>query len=211
MPNELKIHPAAMWLPELGGSEFQELKQDIASRGLREPILTKSGFIVDGRHRYKACEQLGIEPRFQEFEGTDIIAEIASRNLFRRNLTPRERADLVVKMCGDTLAKEAHDRQTAHLKRGEEFPVAPISAERERGETAERIAKLARVGRNVAREALRAHKDGAGRKRKTRAKVEVGDKTDEKFVMKRLQKWLDFWPVTQHRAVRKICRRFFCE
>jgi ParB-like chromosome segregation protein Spo0J len=192
-------------LPELNGSEFQELKADIRSRGLREAILVKNGHIVDGRHRYKACVELGIEPTFTEYEGHDIIAEIASRNLFRRNLTPQQRAALVVKMCGDTLAKEAHDRQTSHLKKGEQFPVALKSASREtRGETAERIAKLAKVGRDVAREALRAHK-GVAAPRKKRSKPPV--RTFEQQVEAKFVRLLESFPIAREDEVKQIILR----
>jgi hypothetical protein len=159
MPNELKFHPAADWLPSLNGTEFQELKADIASRGLREAILVKSGHIIDGRHRYRACRELGIEPRFEEYDGTDIIAEILSRNILRRHLTPQQRAELVVKMCGDQLSADAQDRIKAHQFGASKSTAGLKSAQPEtRGRTAERIAKIARVGRDMAREALRAHK-----------------------------------------------------
>jgi len=203
----LKNHPSADWLPVLSDSEYRELRDDIQNRGLREPILVKSGHIIDGRHRLRACKELGIEPRFEEYEGDDILAEIASRNLFRRNLTPQERAALVVKMCGDQLAKEAHDRKTASLKKGEQFPVAPKLAPREaRGRTAERIAKMAKVGRNVAREALRVHKDRAApKKKKPRKPREI---SFEEEVMRGFQKFMDFWCVTKRRQAKEILLRF---
>lgn len=168
----LKIHPAADWLPQLNGSEFQELKADIASRGLREPILRKDGFILDGRHRLRICNELEIEPIFEEYAGTDIVAEIASRNLFRRHLTPRERAELVVKMCGDQLSKEAQERSAANLKKGDESPDGTKRNHRETGRTREQIASIAKVSASTAQRALRAHSDGAERKPLSKAKVE---------------------------------------
>jgi hypothetical protein len=51
-------------LPLLPESEYQELKSDIESRGLREAILVKDNHILDGRHRYRACRDLDIEPMF---------------------------------------------------------------------------------------------------------------------------------------------------
>jgi hypothetical protein len=192
---DLKIHPAADWLPTLPDAEYEELKADIQARGQREPILVKDGHIIDGRHRYRACNELGIEPQTEEYvyseDGMipDIIAEIASRNLFRRNLTPQERADLVVKMCGPQLAAEARGRQKSGLRQGGKSPVALKSAQREtRGRTAERIAGIAGVGRDTARKALRAHGHGQRDKPKNKpavkAKVEAAKQHREAAIDK---------------------------
>jgi hypothetical protein len=109
-----KLHPAVTWLPELSESEYQELRDDIKARGLREPILIKSGYIIDGRHRLKACRELGIEPTFKEYTGSDILAEILSRNLLRRHLTADQRAMLVAKPRGDSVGAAAKERVKAH-------------------------------------------------------------------------------------------------
>jgi hypothetical protein len=194
----LQIHPAAMWLPELNGSEFQELVDDIQKRGLREPILVKDGFIVDGRHRYKACEQLGIEPQTEEYQGDDIIAEIASRNLFRRNLTPRQRAELVVKMLGDRLSADARDRQRSALKGGTESPVGATLPQREKGRTRDKIAELAKVSARTAHKALRTHK-GVAVPKKKRPKPE---RTFKQEVLRRFQRWMDYFPVSKHRQAK---------
>lgn len=201
MPNDsttLKIHPSAEWLPKLPESEYEELREDIRKRGLREPLLVKHGWIVDGRHRYRACCELGIEPQTVEYEGSDIIEEIASRNLFRRNLTPDQRAELVVKMLGEKLASEARERQRSGLKEGPKSPVALKSAQR--GRTDEKIAKIAKVGRDVARKALRARKDGQ-QKRTPRPELPF-----ESQVSKRFMKWMDFYAITKHREVKRIIR-----
>jgi len=201
--DKLKIHPAANWLPELPAAEYDELKANIAKRGLRDPILVKDGHILDGRHRYRACQELNIEPRIVEYEGTDLIEEIASRNLFRRNLTPEKRAELVVKMLGDKVKADAEARIKAH-----QFGVKPtastkmVRAER----TTETIARIAKVPRRTAEAALRGGKPPP--KRKPQPK-EV-DKTSKKYVTKRFIGFMDHWLVTEHRAVRKILRDMLC-
>jgi ParB-like chromosome segregation protein Spo0J len=198
----LKIHPAAHMLPALPDSEYEELKADIKARGQREAIIVKDGHVVDGRHRLRACNELGIEPRIKEYAGADLIQEIASRNLFRRNLTPQERADLVVKMVGDKLETEAQARQRSGLKTGNKAPVALKSAQREtRGRTAERIAAIARVSRDTARKALRAHKDDATQKtrRKRRTTKEL---PFPEIVRRRYGQFLNRFAVTRHREVK---------
>jgi hypothetical protein len=96
----MTIHPAADFLPPLSEAEFAELKSDIQKRGLREPILKSGDILLDGRHRYRACCELGIEPTFQEFDSNrDFIAEIFSRNVLRRHLSTSERAEIAAKLA----------------------------------------------------------------------------------------------------------------
>ncbi len=45
---------------------FNELKEDISVNGQLVPILLRKGRILDGRHRYKACMDLGIDVKCKE-------------------------------------------------------------------------------------------------------------------------------------------------
>src|SRR6266496_3025621 len=109
-----KLHPAVTWLPELPDAEYQELRDDIKARGLCEAIIRKSGFIIDGRHRLRACRELRIEPTFKEYSGADIVGEVLSRNILRRHLNSDQRATLVAKLRGDSVSAAAKERVKAH-------------------------------------------------------------------------------------------------
>ena len=51
-------------LPALDERAYQSLKQSIKAHGLHLPIIVNSqGIILDGHHRFKACQELGIEPK----------------------------------------------------------------------------------------------------------------------------------------------------
>jgi N6-adenosine-specific RNA methylase IME4 len=78
----------------MGSAEFAALKDDIAEHGQREAIWVFQEQIVDGRHRFAACSELGLEPRFCEFEGAaeDLPAFVVSLNLHRRHLNESQRA-----------------------------------------------------------------------------------------------------------------------
>ena len=70
------FHPVAELFPLLGGNEFDGLVKDVREHGLREPIwLHQDGRIIDGRNRYLACLEAGIEPpqrgAVQEKPGVD--------------------------------------------------------------------------------------------------------------------------------------------
>jgi hypothetical protein len=45
---------------------FSELKEDIRVNGLLVPILLRNGKILDGRHRYKSCIELGVAVKYKE-------------------------------------------------------------------------------------------------------------------------------------------------
>lgn len=66
---DLQTHPAADAFPMMDAGRFSEVKADIAEKGQLEPITLCEGMILDGRNRYKACLELGIEPKFREWPG----------------------------------------------------------------------------------------------------------------------------------------------
>src|SRR5436309_6004790 len=88
----MHFHPLAEIFPILSGQHFDELAVDIRDNGLREPIVTHDGKILDGRTRYLACLRVGIEPKFEEYTGEDPLAYVISLNLRRRHLDESQRA-----------------------------------------------------------------------------------------------------------------------
>ncbi len=62
---QVKINPEyASLVSELSPQEYESLKQSIMKDGLYVPIIVnQNGIILDGHHRYKACKELGIEPK----------------------------------------------------------------------------------------------------------------------------------------------------
>ena len=50
---------------------YEELKGDISKNGLLVPIILRNGKLLDGRHRYKACKELGIEIDYIEVGNID--------------------------------------------------------------------------------------------------------------------------------------------
>ncbi len=89
--------PLAEKYPLMEGEEFAAFKGDIAINGLKNPVWHYEGKILDGRNRLRACTELGIEPRFEEFTGTvaEAAAFVDSQNLHRRHLTIEFRRERV--------------------------------------------------------------------------------------------------------------------
>ena len=79
---------AALLLPDMSAAEFEVLVADIKENGLREPVVVdRAGRLLDGRHRVRACAQLGIQPATTVDSGDDPVGCVASLNVVRRNLT----------------------------------------------------------------------------------------------------------------------------
>jgi hypothetical protein len=86
MGHTLTAHPVATLFPEMPTADFAALLRDIRQHGVKVPILVHRGKILDGRHRYKACQELGITCPMIQWDGQDPWFEAQSRNLMRRHL-----------------------------------------------------------------------------------------------------------------------------
>lgn len=81
-----ELHPLCTLFPRMIGEDFDALVADISANGLQSPIVLHDGMILDGGNRYRACQVANVEPRFQEFTGSDIVQYVLSVNLHRRHL-----------------------------------------------------------------------------------------------------------------------------
>jgi len=93
-------HPLANMFPMIEGQALEDLKHDIAAKGILEPIRLYQGMILDGRNRYAAGKAVGHKftlDDFVQWEGTLIEAEqwVISTNLHRRQLTAKQKQEMV--------------------------------------------------------------------------------------------------------------------
>lgn len=97
--NNLENHKYADLFPAISGNEFEEFKRDIELNGLRESIWLYEGKILDGRNRYRACNETNTEPTFKTYEGNDPLGFVVSLNLTRRHLDTSQRAMVAAKLA----------------------------------------------------------------------------------------------------------------
>ncbi len=85
-------HPIANIFPLLEADKLAELAADIGAHGLKQDITLYDGQILDGRNRYRACLQAGVNPTFVVYAGDDPVGHVLSLNLHRRHLTASQLA-----------------------------------------------------------------------------------------------------------------------
>jgi len=63
----------------MGAVELEALKADIAEHGVRQPIWTWRGYLLDGRQRACACHELDIEWEYSRDEKLRLLIEKARK------------------------------------------------------------------------------------------------------------------------------------
>ena len=110
----VEAHEVALIFLRMTPEEFEALKEDIARVGLRDPITTHEGKIVDGLGRYRACREVGVEPRFLAWDQVgELIDFVVSKNERRRHLTQSQRA---VVAAGIARLAEGRPTETARKR-----------------------------------------------------------------------------------------------
>ena len=111
-PATLPVHELARRYPELPQDDYEALKEDIKRYGLQVPIVLFNGEVIDGRHRLRACQELGIEPKSEEVGKTGQRAEdiVTSLNEHRRHLTEGQRALIAARAASTSLGSNQHTK-----------------------------------------------------------------------------------------------------
>jgi hypothetical protein len=92
------LHPLANIFPLMEGDAFGALVADIRANGLRDATLHEDK-ILDGRNRYRACRDAGVEPRFESPDIDDPLAFVIGKNALRRHLNESQRSMAAAKVA----------------------------------------------------------------------------------------------------------------
>ena len=97
---------SALW-GDMPDEQFQELKEAIA---LAWPMQANGATgvevryyedkVLDGWHRYRACEELGLLPLLVEYTGDDPAGFVIKNNGLRRHMTAESRASAIIACHG---------------------------------------------------------------------------------------------------------------
>ena len=97
-PVDLEFHPFTEIFPLMEGEDFEKFKRDISLNGQCEPIVLYQDKILDGRNRYRACMDLGLEPDTKPYTGSDPLGFVISMNIHRRHLTAEQRREIIAEL-----------------------------------------------------------------------------------------------------------------
>ena len=174
------IHELANLFPMSCTEEYTKLRDDIKKFGLIEPITIWDGRILDGRHRAKACHELGIEPEYVEYTGNDPVGFVLSKNRFRRHLTQSQLGMLAMKLAG--LAKGRPDLNASAFTQEEAADRLGVSkrtlqfAQKVHADAIPEVAALVEAGTLTVDKAATLAKATPEQQREAVALVESGEK-----------------------------------
>src|SRR5215813_7762231 len=109
------FHPAAACFPLQSADAFAHLLQSMRQHGYDplHPLVLCEGMILDGRHRYRACQELGLEATVTTYTGNPY--EKAWRdNGARRDLEAGQKAAIRLKL--ELASTQWQAEQQAHQR-----------------------------------------------------------------------------------------------
>lgn len=101
-------------IPALSAEEYAQLEANILEEGIREPIITWNGFIIDGHNRYSIAQRFDVEYRTtsKHFSSeVDVKIWMANNQLGRRNLSDYVKGELY-----ETIEKLEKEKGEKNLK-----------------------------------------------------------------------------------------------
>lgn len=130
------------FMPDLTPEEYEALKADIAERGVLVPIeLDDEGNVLDGHHRLRACEELGITdyPTITRMGMTEDekVVHAVTLNTVRRHMTREQKRQAIQRML--ERCPNLSDREIARAV-GSTHPT--VGKYRRQLEGGERVVKL---------------------------------------------------------------------
>jgi hypothetical protein len=191
---EFTLHPLCEIIPPCTDEEFKELKEDIEKNGLQMPIKLFEAKVLDGRSRYKACVELGREPKAETFPGTyaDALAYVVSMNVKRRHLSASQRALIAARLVTSQLGGDRSVKLPTQITQDQAATLAGVATKMitdakavwDYRDTKPELAKQVLDGSLAVNEAanqVRKEKNGKG-KGKTKSKSTKKPKTTIEYI-----------------------------
>ena len=155
----LKIEPKLRdVLIPLSKEKYEALEDDILQNGCIQPIVVWNGTIVDGHNRYEICQKHGIEFKTVEHQFGSITEAriwIFTSESNKRDVNMFQRCEMAMQFK-DEVQNEAMIRKLRGVK--SDLPL-PVGEGVHDSETPAILGKLAGVGRETMRMAMKLHDD----------------------------------------------------
>ena len=132
-------------IPALSAEEYAQLEANILEEGIREPIITWNGYIIDGHNRFSIAKRFDLEYKTtsKHFASEESVKEWMILNQFgRRNLSNYQRSVLALEL-EEVFSKKAKQNQ------GKRNDIKQISAESKPIETRNELSKVASVSHDT--------------------------------------------------------------
>ncbi len=148
----------ASLIPPLSDDEYSRLERSILAEGVREPVITWNGVIVDGHNRNKICTEHGLECPHAEHSFSSVDAAkiwIIENQFGRRNLSRYDRGVLALQLEPLYAAEAKRRQQSAGGDHGNQYTGGKKAVSQKSDEvpirTDEQIAALAGMSRDTIR------------------------------------------------------------
>lgn len=115
-------------IPPLTSEEFKQLERNILEEGIRDPLVTWNGILVDGHNRYRIAQEhdMNYVTVEKEFADMNAVKEwMVNNQLGRRNLPEYVRGELL-SYVRELLKNIGKEKQILTLNKGKETPVLSI-------------------------------------------------------------------------------------
>ena len=138
-------------IPPLSNEEFKQLERNILEEGIREPLITWNGILIDGHNRYRIAQEhdINYETLEKEFDNIFLVKVWMIYNQFgRRNLSNYQRSVLALEL-EDVFKEKAKENLVLtgeNFGKGLQISAKPII---EKIDTRQEIAKLANVSHDT--------------------------------------------------------------
>lgn len=129
-------------IPALSAEEYAQLEANILNEGIREPIITWNGYIIDGHNRYDIATRFDLEykTKSKHFETEEGVKEWMILNQFgRRNLSNYQRSVLALQL-EEVFSKKAKANQGLRTDISAKLPKSKAI------DTRKELSKVAQVG-----------------------------------------------------------------
>jgi hypothetical protein len=177
----VEFHEIANVFPLMQGEDYDQLVADIRAHGLLHTITLYEDKILEGRNRYRACQDAGVTPDYIEFTGDDPLQFVWSENVVRRHLTAGQRVMAAAAFL-PLLEAQAKERMLAGksadpVLNSTQGPDQAPPAKKHHSRTRQVAAKMAGVGVSTMGEGItlaRAASNGSTRAQKLADEVASG-------------------------------------